>query len=106
MPSIFTKIINREIPANILYEDDKVIAIYDIQPVQEGHFLVIPKIQKTDILELSEEEYTYLLLKARELAKKYVQENNCDGFQVQINTGEAAGQTVFHTHVHVIPYKK
>lgn len=101
--SIFSKIINKEIPANILYEDDKVIAIYDIKPVQEGHFLVIPKEEKENILQNSEEIFLYTLKKARELANQEISKNNKTGFKLQINTGRSAGQEVFHTHIHIIP---
>ncbi|AMD81576.1 histidine triad nucleotide-binding (HIT-like) protein [Mycoplasmopsis canis PG 14] len=103
--SIFTKIINREIEANILYEDEKVIAFYDIKPVQPGHFLVVPKSPEPNILENNEEDYLYLMAIARELAALYIKENNCKGFKLQINSGSVAGQEVFHTHVHIIPFK-
>ncbi|WBP84006.1 histidine triad protein HinT [Mycoplasmopsis edwardii] len=103
--SVFTKIIKREVPANILYEDDRVIAFYDINPVQEGHFLVVPKTPEPNILENSDEDFLYTMSIARELAAMYIKENNCTGFKIVINSGSSAGQVVFHTHVHVIPYK-
>ncbi|BBA22261.1 HIT family protein [Mycoplasmopsis bovirhinis] len=103
--SVFTQIIERKIPANILYEDDKVIAFYDINPVTEGHFLVVPKSPEINILENSQEDYVNLLLTARKLAKESLEKNGFSGFKLQINTGESAGQVVFHTHVHIIPYK-
>ncbi|QNM93660.1 HIT family protein [Mycoplasma sp. Pen4] len=103
--SIFTKIIKREIPSKILYEDDKVIAIYDVNPVREGHFLVIPKTQVDNIIQNTEEEFLYAMKIARKLAKEEIIDKGIPGFKIYINTGKTAGQEVFHTHIHVIPYK-
>ncbi|MEE3928277.1 HIT family protein [Mycoplasmopsis ciconiae] len=105
MNDIFLKIINREIPADIVYEDERVIAFKDIQPVQPGHFLVVPKKHSKNCVEMEQEDFTYLLLKARELANNLVLQKQIPGFQLIINTGSSAGQTVFHTHVHIIPFK-
>ncbi|MBN4083589.1 HIT family protein [Mycoplasma sp. CSL10137] len=105
MASIFTKIINREINSNIIYEDDKVISILDVNPKQPGHFLVIPKIEKENLLEQSEEEVNYLMKIARQLATEKIKNNEATGFKIVINTGKSAGQEVMHTHVHVVPYK-
>ncbi|MGZ9762247.1 histidine triad protein HinT [Mycoplasma sp. 394] len=104
MASIFTQIINRQIPAEILYEDEKVIAIYDIKPFQPGHFLVIPKTPEANILENNDADFIYAMLKARELAAKYIKEHNKSGFKLLVNTGASAGQMVFHTHIHIIPF--
>ncbi|VEU70067.1 histidine triad protein HinT [Mycoplasmopsis glycophila] len=104
--NIFQKIINKEIPAKFLYEDDKVIAIYDIAPKQPGHFLIIPKEVGANILENSQETIAYTFLKARELAANLMREDSSvKGFKIHINTGSAAGQEVMHTHIHVIPYR-
>ncbi|WP_322961958.1 HIT family protein [Mycoplasmopsis cynos] len=103
--SIFTKIIKRQAPADIIYEDDKVISIYDIKPNQPGHFLIIPKSPETNILENTEEDFLYAMKIARKLAAEYIKKNNCSGFKLVINTGQTAGQVVFHTHIHIIPYK-
>ncbi|RIV16274.1 histidine triad protein HinT [Mycoplasmopsis gallopavonis] len=103
--TLFEKIIAREIPSDILYEDDKVIAIYDIHPKQPGHFLVIPKQTKENILGHDQELSSYLFLKALELARKLVESGQISGFKLQINTGTSAGQEVMHTHIHIIPYK-
>ncbi|MHA3825563.1 histidine triad protein HinT [Mycoplasma sp. BRA285] len=106
MDSIFTKIIKREIPSKVLYEDDKVIAIYDAFPQTEGHFLVIPKTPEENILANSEEDFLYAMKKARELANQEIIEKGIPGFKIVINTGKSAGQVVFHTHIHVIPYRE
>jgi len=103
---IFEKIIKREIPSDIIFEDDKVIAIKDINPINPGHFLVIPKIHSTNLIDIKEEELTYLFIKARELAVKTIGEMNVSGFKLQVNNGKESGQEVFRTHVHIIPSKK
>ncbi|WP_036452325.1 histidine triad protein HinT [Mycoplasma buteonis] len=103
--TIFTKIINREIPANILYEDDKIIAFYDINPKQPGHFLVVPKREAANLLENTDEEIAYAFVKAKELAKEEMLRQEASSFKIVVNTGASAGQVVFHTHIHVIPYK-
>ncbi|QZE12115.1 histidine triad protein HinT [Mycoplasma sp. Ms02] len=105
MKTIFEKIISREIPANIIYEDDRVIAFLDVKPVQEGHFLVVPKNKANDLVEQNEDDYLYLMKKARELAKEFVLDKGITGFKMQSNIGSSAGQEVFHTHIHIIPYK-
>ena len=101
--TIFQKIINKEIPANILFEDERVIAIYDINPEREGHFLVIPKNHSVNLFDISADDLSYVMVKAKELAKKECERLGKDSFNIKINNGEKAGQEVFHTHVHVIP---
>lgn len=106
MDHIFLDIIDRKIPAEIIYEDDKCIAIMDKFPIQPGHFLVIPKVKSANITEASEECASHLINVARKLGKQRVLDTNYGGFKIIINTGAEAEQTIFHTHVHVIPYKK
>lgn len=105
MDDIFVKIINRELPADIIYEDEKCIAFYDKFPAKEGHFLVVPKIKKTDITEMDDEESAYLFNVARKLGKQFCKDKD-KGFRLIINTGKKAGQTIFHTHIHIIPFTK
>lgn len=104
--NIFQKIINKEIPANILYEDEKVIAFYDIKPERPGHFLVVPKTHSTNLYDIKNEDLQYLILKAKELAIKITKDLGVDGFNIKINNGANVGQEVFHTHIHVIPSNK
>ncbi|TDV24226.1 histidine triad (HIT) family protein [Mycoplasmopsis mustelae] len=104
MDSLFSKIINRQLPANILYEDERVIAIYDIKPVQPGHFLVIPKNPAENILLNDESDFLYAMSVARKLAQSEIQKYNKQGFKLLVNTGATAGQVVMHTHIHIIPY--
>jgi len=99
MASIFTKIINREIPAYIVAEDDKHIAFLDIFPTTEGHTLVVPKKEIDKIFDLSEEDYLQLMQFARKVAKAQEQV-----FPDAKRIGMAVvGLEVPHVHVHLIP---
>lgn len=104
--TIFQKIINKEIPASIIYEDDKVIAFKDINPVRPGHFLVVPKTFSENLYDISPEDFTYLMNKARELAIWVAKDMNVSGFNLKVNNGVSAGQEVMQTHVHIIPADK
>ena len=101
MDNIFLKIINREIPADIIYEDDISIAFNDISPQAPTHILVIPKkeIQKISEADISDKELLgHLLL----VAKKITDENDIKDFRLVVNNGAEAGQTVFHLHIHIL----
>lgn len=101
---LFCKIINKNIPAKIIYEDNDLIAFNDINPKALIHFLVIPKLHIASMLELEEQHQEVMgkiMLKANELAKTH----NLEGYKVQINTGIKGGQEVFHLHVHVLGNK-
>ncbi|MGY6172344.1 histidine triad protein HinT [Candidatus Mycoplasma pogonae] len=104
--TIFQKIIDREIPSEIIYEDDKVIAIKDIKPVREGHFLVIPKNHSTNLIDIEEQDFLYTMSKARELALKIIKDMGVAGFNLVVNNHADAGQEVFHTHIHIVPSHK
>ena len=100
--SLFAKIINREIPADIVYEDDLCLAFKDVNPQAPLHILVIPKKQIEKISDAGEDEQDllgHLFLKAGEIAR-----NNGYGeaYRLIINNGEDAGQTVFHLHIHIL----
>ncbi|TPE57443.1 HIT domain-containing protein [[Mycoplasma] falconis] len=101
---IFQRIIDREIPSTIIYEDDKAIAIVDIHPVNKGHFLVIPKNYSENLFDIEDEDLTYLIVLAKNLAIEQVEKLNAKGFKLTINNGETAGQVIFRTHIHIIPY--
>lgn len=103
MPSIFSKIISREIPAHIVYEDENTIAFLDINPVNPGHTLVIPKNEKENLLESSEEDLLHVIQVVRKIAPAIVKAVGAEGFNTVTNTGEASGQSVLHTHFHIIP---
>lgn len=101
--TVFHKIINREIPASIVYEDDDVIAINDIQPVAPIHVLVIPK-QDLISLQYADDTYTMMLGKVMVGCKKVAEILDIvdKGFRVVINSGEQVGQSVFQLHAHVL----
>ena len=105
--SIFELILEGEINSNIIYENDYVFAINDINPVSKIHILIIPK-KKIESINFIEEEDSQILaqmfLTGKLLAKKY-QINN-SGYRLVVNTGENAGQTVFHIHMHLIGGEK
>lgn len=103
MSTIFTKIINREIPAEILYETENAIAIIDIMPIHFGHALVIPKKEYRNFLEVPEQELGELMTVAQKVAKSLVKTFDLEGFNFFANNGEVAGQSVFHFHIHVTP---
>jgi histidine triad (HIT) family protein len=100
---IFCKIIAGEIPADKIYEDDKVMAFMDIRPVSRGHALVVPKVHAADIVETDDGAAADAILQAKKIASSIQHALNADGFTISTNRGEAAGQTVFHLHFHIIP---
>ena len=103
MDCIFCDIVNRKGEAEILFENDLVMAFLDIRPVNYGHTLVIPKKHFTNFLELPP-EYLEELGKVTQLISGAIQAGlKADGFNVIINNGAAAGQTVYHFHFHIIP---
>jgi histidine triad (HIT) family protein len=103
MDCIFCDIISRKGDAEILYENELVMAILDIRPVNYGHTLVIPKKHFNNFLELPE-DYLAELTRVTQLMSGTIQESlKADGFNVIINNGAAAGQTVYHFHFHIIP---
>lgn len=100
--TLFQKIINREIPADIVYEDELCLAFRDINPQAPVHILVIPKQPVPKLVDASDSDSEllgHLLLAASNIAK---QEDYGDAFRLVINNGEKAGQAVFHLHVHVL----
>jgi histidine triad (HIT) family protein len=103
MTTIFAQIIERTVPADIIYEDDIVIAFLDINPIQPGHALVIPKIPSIDGLDCSSDTLAHLIKVGQKIAQTQKKVLSCDGVNFIMNNGAAAGQEVFHTHLHVIP---
>jgi histidine triad (HIT) family protein len=100
---IFCKLANGEIPTNTLYEDDKVRVIFDTNPAADGHVLVLPKEHFDNAYEVSEEYGSHMFVVASRMAAALHRELKCPGVNILQNNGEAAGQTVFHIHMHVIP---
>jgi len=100
---IFCKIINKEIPSTIRYEDDKYIAFDDINPKADVHILIIPKEHIVSVDTLSDDNMSIITDLAK-IAKKLAKENNVKGYRLLINVGKEAGQIVFHLHMHLLGY--
>ena len=103
---IFCKIANGEIPSATLYEDEDFRVILDLGPASKGHALILPKTHAANIYEISDETAGKAMVLAKKMASKLTEALNCDGFNIVQNNGEAAGQTVFHFHMHLIPRYK
>ena len=103
MPCIFCKIVNKEIPADFVYENDQVVAFNDLNPQAPVHVLIIPKehIEKVSDFDLKHRDLiTEMVLVANELAKK---KNISDsGYRIVVNCNKDAGQAVFHVHLHLL----
>ena len=103
---IFCKIINGEIPSHVLYEDEQFKVILDVNPATKGHALILPKEHYANLYELPEETAADAMKLAQRMMRKMTEKLDCDGFNIVRNNGEAAGQTVFHFHMHLIPRYK
>ncbi|CAD6184099.1 unnamed protein product [Caenorhabditis auriculariae] len=100
--TIFGKIIRKEIPAKIIYEDEDAIAFHDVTPQAPVHFLVIPK-RRIDMLENATDDDSALLGKLMMVAAKVAkQENLAEGYRLVVNNGKNGCQSVFHLHIHVL----
>ena len=100
---IFCKIVAKEIPATVIYEDDDVLVFMDIGPIIKGHALVIPKMHYDPVTETPDTILTRLHLAAKKVAQAQIDGLGADGVNIMQNNGTAAGQEVPHIHVHVIP---
>ena len=100
---IFCKIANGEIPSTTLYEDEEFRVILDLGPATRGHALLLPKNHFANLFELDDETAQKAILVAKKMAGKMKAALGADGFNLVQNNGEAAGQTVFHFHMHLIP---
>ena len=92
-----------EVPASLVYEDERTVAFLDVSPRARGHTLVIPKRHTTTFTDLSEEEVGKLFAAVRTVAARLTQELGAAGVNIGLNSGEVAGQVVPHVHVHVLP---
>ena len=99
--NIFLKIVNKELPADIVYEDDVAIAFNDISPQAPTHILIIPKKEITKLTDSTSND-TELLGHLLFVAKKITDDLKIENYRVVINNGSEAGQTVFHLHLHVL----
>ena len=100
---IFCKIANGEIPSTTLYEDEEFRVILDLGPASKGHALILPKNHFEDVCALDEKTAAKVLPLAARVGSAMKKGLGCAGFNLVQNNGEAAGQTVFHFHMHVIP---
>lgn len=100
---LFCKIVRGEILSHKIYEDEHTFAFLDISPVNPGHALVIPKTHAEDLSTIRKEDLAAVMETVRTIAPKIVRAVGADGFNVHINNRSAAGQVIFHSHVHIIP---
>ena len=100
---IFCKLANGVFPTNSIYEDDDFNVILDAAPANRGHALILPKQHFDNIFEIDDETASKIMPLAKKIAGAVKKVTGCDGINVQQNNGPAAGQSVFHLHVHVIP---
>ena len=100
---VFCEIIKGNIPSAKVFENDQILAILDISQATKGHTLVIPKKHYETILDMPQDEFKELMGVVQNLADQIVTKLNASGCNILINTNEAAGQTVKHAHVHIIP---
>ena len=100
---IFCKIANGEIPSKTIEESDMFRVVLDVGPATKGHALILPKDHYSNLYELPEEVAAEALKLAKKVALKMKERLHCDGVNLVQNNEEAAGQTVFHFHIHLIP---
>ena len=100
---IFCQIVSGQIPSSKVYEDEEVLAFLDITQVTKGHTLVIPKKHYRNMLEMDAEAASSLFARIPKIAKQLQEKLGASGVNIINNNEEAAGQTVFHTHVHLLP---
>jgi histidine triad (HIT) family protein len=104
--NIFAKILKGDIPAHKIYEDEDTLAFLDIMPRSEGHALVITKEKARDLFDVDPKALAKLMAVVQKLGLKIKDAVGADGVLIQQFNGAAAGQTVFHLHVHIVPVKQ
>lgn len=100
---VFCKIVAGTLPSNKVHEDALTMAFLDAKPVNIGHALIVPRDHFADFLQTPDEILAGVFAAAKRVAGAAVRVTGAHGFNVSVNNGAAAGQVVFHTHVHVIP---
>ena len=100
---VFCRIVQKKAEASIIYEDEAVMAFLDIRPLNLGHTLVIPKAHYVDIFEMPEEQQCQVHAVSKRLSIAVKKATQADGISIIQQNGKAAGQDVFHFHVHVVP---
>jgi histidine triad (HIT) family protein len=104
--NVFAKVLRGELPSHTIYEDEDTLAFLDIMPRSDGHALVITKEEARDLFDVSPEALAKLMAVVQKLAPKIKDAMGADGVLIAQFNGAAAGQTVFHLHVHIIPRKE
>jgi histidine triad (HIT) family protein len=100
---IFCKIVAGELPSEVVQEDDDTIAFMDINPWTRGHALVIPRRHSRNLYDVDDDDLAHVASAAKRLARRMRDALGCDGVNLLNSSEPAAWQTVFHTHIHVIP---
>jgi histidine triad (HIT) family protein len=100
---IFCRIARKQVPASVVYEDEKTLAFLDIRPLSEGHTLVIPKAHYETVFDIPQELIMYLHGITKKIALAVKKATKADGISIMQQNGEAAGQEIFHLHIHVVP---
>lgn len=108
MSTIFSKIINKEIPADIVFESDNILVFKDINPQAPIHVLIIPKIEIPKVTDIKGSEHSVLLGEMIDAANKIAKDFGIanDGFRLVFNSGENGGQEVYHLHLHLLGGRK
>ena len=101
--NIFARILRGELPAFTVYETDHCLAFLDVMPQSDGHTLVLPKQPAANLFELSDESASHLIITVKTVADAIQEVFTPDGIRLMQLNGEAAGQTVFHMHMHIMP---
>jgi len=101
--NIFAKILRGEIPCHKVFEDDVALAFMDVMPQVDGHTLVLPKAASRNILDMTPQNLAALITRVQHVAKSVKLAFKADGLQIRQYNEPAAGQTVFHTHFHILP---
>jgi len=104
--NVFAKVLRGEIPCHKIYEDEDTLAFLDIMPRTDGHALVITKEKASDLFDISPKALAKLMAVVQKLAPQIKEAMGANGVLIQQFNGAAAGQTVFHLHVHIIPRKE
>ncbi|MDP2926339.1 MAG: HIT family protein [Nanoarchaeota archaeon] len=102
---IFCKIVEGKVPAQIVYNDDNFIGIFDVKPKAEGHSLIISKKHFRNLLDMPSSLGNEMIDGIKAVSLKLIKEGKAEGFNIIFNTEPAAGQAVFHVHCHIIPRK-
>lgn len=103
---IFCRIANGKIPSATIYEDEEFRVFLDLNPATKGHALIVPKEHFANLFEMDEEYCKKAVVLAKRIGARMKEKLGCDGLNLVQNNGEAAGQTVFHFHMHLIPRYK